>query len=96
MSELNAVTEQRTRSRNLLDLQRQQRSATEAAFRAGGADRLEMASAELEAALAELAVADFEAREVAALGKLEDALQKDTATINAIDKSMNFAGRSHD
>ncbi len=96
VSELNAVSEQRTRSRNLLEMQRQQRSATEAAFRAGGADRLEMASADLETALAELAAADFEAREAVALGKLEDALQQNAGTAKAIDKSMNFAGRSHD
>jgi cobalt-zinc-cadmium efflux system outer membrane protein len=96
VSELNALNEQRTRARNLLDLQRQQRNATEAAFRAGGADRLEMTAANLEAIVAELTAADFDAREIAALGKLEDALQQDAATTRAIGQSINLAGKSHD
>jgi outer membrane protein TolC len=95
-SEFNALREQQVRARNLLDLQRQQRAATEAAFKAGSADRLELTSANFEAAVAELTAADLEARELAAVGHLEDALQQDPAATRAVEKSVtkNFAEKS--
>jgi len=95
-SELKILRQQRTRAENLLELQRQQRDATEAAFKAGDADRLELTAAQVEATLTELTAADLEARQIAALGRLEDALQQDPATMNAVEKATSLAERGHD
>jgi outer membrane protein TolC len=70
-----ATREQYENSAAVLEAQRRQAEALEAAFKAGGADRIEAVSARLEAAIAELAVLDAEANSQRALGQLEDALQ---------------------
>jgi outer membrane protein TolC len=59
----------------LLQTQRQQARSMQAAVKAGGADPLELGSAQLEVRLAELARLDALVKAHQALGQLEDAVQ---------------------
>ena len=70
-----SIQEQLKNSEALLQTQRQQADAIQSSFEAGAAGRFEADSARLEAAIAEFAVLDAQARAAQALGQLEDALQ---------------------
>ena len=81
-----AVQEQLGRSQALLDTHRQQVEAMQAAFNAGGADRLELQAALVEAAASELARLDAQFKAQQALGQLEDALQQPFAALAVIER----------
>ena len=84
-----AVQEQLGRSETLLDTHRQQVEAMQAAFNAGGADRLELQAALVEAAASELARLDAQFKAQQALGQLEDALQQPFAALAVIEHGRN-------
>jgi outer membrane protein TolC len=70
-----ASEDQLKTSESLLQTQRKQADALQAAFRAGAADRYEASAAQLQAAIAELALLDARSKAQQALGQLEEALQ---------------------
>jgi outer membrane protein TolC len=82
-----AVQEQFRNSEAILQAQKRQAASLESAFQAGGADRLEAASARLEAALAEMPVLDARSRAALALGHLEDALQVPFSALKSLEQN---------
>ena len=71
-----AAVEQLKQIEELLAAQRQQLQQIEAAFRAGAADRVELATARADVAAVELTRLDALAKQQQAVGLLEDALQR--------------------
>jgi len=71
-----SAMEQVTRQRQLTQLAREQSTAAEALFQAGATDRLELASAQLEAGVNDLAYLDAQLKAQQALGQLEEAIQR--------------------
>jgi outer membrane protein TolC len=61
-----------------------QASATELRLRAGGADQVELLSAQLERTTADLAVVEAEAQVASAAGQLENALQMPFGKLDAL------------
>ena len=82
-----AVAEQMQASESLLAAQRRQADALAAAHQAGAADTLDVAAAQIESAMAELAVLDVQNRGQLALGQLEDALQIPFDALEAVTQS---------
>jgi hypothetical protein len=70
-----ATTDQVRRQTQLAELAREQSTAVDAQLKAGAADQLEFATAQLEARVNDLALLDAQAKAQAAVGQLEDALQ---------------------
>jgi outer membrane protein, heavy metal efflux system len=71
-----AAAQSREGAEALLATQRKQQAAVEQQSRAGAADRLDVLTAQLEAAASELALADSQTGLHQALGALEDAVQR--------------------
>jgi outer membrane protein TolC len=72
---LAATTDQVRRQVQLADLAREQSTAVDALLKAGAADQLELATAQLEARVNDLALLDAQVKAQAAVGQLEDAIQ---------------------
>ena len=72
---LAATTDQARRQVQLADLAREQSTAVDARLKAGAADQLELATAQLEARVNDLALLDARVKAQAAVGQLEDAIQ---------------------
>jgi len=75
LSGVAATTDQVRRQTQLAELAREQSTAVDAQLKAGAADQLELATAQLEARVNDLALLDAQAKAQAAVGQLEDALQ---------------------
>ena len=75
----NAVQEQLAQIGTLVQTQRQQLQSVEAAFKAGGADQMELRTARLEASAGELIQLDAQTKLMLSLGQLEEALQRPVA-----------------
>jgi outer membrane protein, heavy metal efflux system len=71
-----AALEQLERQRQLMQLGREQAGSVAAHFQAGAADKVELVSAEIEAAASDLAYLDAQFRAQQAVGQLEDAIQR--------------------
>ncbi len=71
-----AVQEQLAQIETLVRTQRQQLQSVEAAFKAGGADQVELRTAQLEASTSELVQLDAQIKLQQSLGQLEEALQR--------------------
>jgi len=81
-----ASEDQLKTSESLLQTQRKQADALQAAFRAGAADRYEASAAQLQAAIAELALLDARSKAQQALGQLEEALQVPFEALNSVEQ----------
>lgn len=88
-----AVQEQLRQGETLRDTHHKQVEAMQAAFNVGGADRLELQSALIEAAASELARLDAQVKAQQALGQLEDALQQPFAALAVIERSPREQAR---
>jgi outer membrane protein TolC len=81
-----ASEDQLKTSESLLQTQRKQADALQAAFRAGAADRYEASAARLQAAIAELALLDARSKAQQALGQLEEALQVPFEALKSVEQ----------
>ena len=68
--------EQVTRQSRLTQLAREQSAAVEAMFKAGAADRVELAGAQLEATVNDLVFLDTQVKAQQAIAQLENAIQR--------------------
>jgi outer membrane protein, heavy metal efflux system len=80
-----AAQEQFNQTEALLRVQRQLFEQTEASFKAGAADQLELAAARVELAAAELARLDAQSKRAQAAGLLEDALQRPFDALSSVE-----------
>ena len=71
-----AAMEQVTRQSRLTQLAREQSAAVEAMFKAGAADRVELAGAQLEATVNDLVFLDTQVKAQQAIAQLENAIQR--------------------
>jgi outer membrane protein TolC len=83
-----ATEELKTGKQLLLDEQKQQKSAEER-LAAGSGDQLDLVTAQLESSNAALAQLDNEAKLQAALGALEDALQRPADSLSTVIEKMS-------
>jgi len=84
---LRAATEAQLReSETLLQTQRKQLEAQQAAFAAGAADQLELQHARLETRVSELTLLDAQGRAQQAIGQLEEALQRPFESLSVIER----------
>lgn len=81
-----AALEQLRQIDELAQAQREQLAQTESAFRAGGADRLEVANARMEAAGVEINHLDALLKKQQATGLLEDALQRPFDGLSTVER----------
>jgi outer membrane protein TolC len=81
-----ASEDQLKTSESLLQTQRKQADALQAAFQAGAADRYEASAAQLQAAIAELALLNARSKVQQALGQLEEALQVPFEALNSVEQ----------
>ncbi len=84
---LRGATEAQLReSETLLQTQRKQLEAQQAAFAAGAADQLELQHARLETRVSELTLLEAQGRAQQAIGQLEEALQRPFESLSVIEQ----------
>jgi outer membrane protein TolC len=89
----NAALEQLQRQTQLTRLTREQSASAEAMFRAGAADKMELASAQLEARAGDLALLDAQLKLQQAVAQLEAAVQQPFNSSPTIFKSSRTDAR---
>jgi outer membrane protein TolC len=81
--------EQIERQSGLTKLAHEQSTAAENLFKAGASDKLELASAQLEAAATELAYLDAQVQAQQALAQVEDAIQRPIESWPALEQGRS-------
>ncbi len=89
-----AALEQLRRQARLTELAREQLAAAEALFKAGAADKLELASAQLEAAATGLVFLDAQVKARQAIAQLEDAIQRPLGSWPSLERSPAMRARA--